>query len=187
MHLRFSLSSHNSSFIFILSCVLLHLSSSFPTRPICSKCQHVKSIPALVANLFLCMEILVFVLDVIIQSVFISLRKLMRLRYFKAGIVSNIDSNTQYTRVKTNFNFTYASYTNFKRPIGTSNSMSLLSTSSSSSSPSAYNLPRSTHISEEVKFQRQRIDPSKAQPEIHRSGKYNTLTMLSNTSTKLIP
>jgi len=71
--------------------------------------------------------------------------------------------------------------------IGASNSMSLLSTSSSSSSPSAYNLPRSTHISEEVKFQRQRIDPSKAQPEIHRSGKYNTLTMLSNTSTKLIP
>ena len=64
--------------------------------------------------------------------------------------------------------------------------MSLLSSLSSSSS-SSYIAPRSTQISEEVKFQRQRVDPSKHQPETLRSGKFNTLTTLSNTSTKLIP
>ena len=51
---------------------------------------------------------------------------------------------------------------------------------------SSYKTPRSIHISEEVKFQRQRVDPSKTPSDTLRSGKFNTLTTLSSISTKPI-
>ena len=49
---------------------------------------------------------------------------------------------------------------------------------------SSYNKPRSINISEEVKFQRQCVDPSKTPSDTLCSGKFNTLTTLSSISTK---
>jgi len=56
--------------------------------------------------------------------------------------------------------------------------------SSSMSLPGTCQVPRSRQISEEVKFQRQRIQPSEEQPKLAHRGKFNTLTTISSPSTK---
>ena len=50
--------------------------------------------------------------------------------------------------------------------------------------PNSNQPPRTLQVSEEVKFQRQRIYPSKEQPEPSHRGKFNTLNLLSSPSTK---
>ena len=50
----------------------------------------------------------------------------------------------------------------------------------------SYRPPRSVHVSEEVKFQRQRVDPVKEQPESLPSSKFNTLTTSSSSFMKPI-
>ena len=50
--------------------------------------------------------------------------------------------------------------------------------------PGTFPLPRSSNISEEVKFQRQRILPLEEQSKLPYRGKFNTLTTLSSPSTK---
>lgn len=50
--------------------------------------------------------------------------------------------------------------------------------------PNAFQPPRSIHISEEVKFHRQRVDPSLQNSEPIHHGRFNTLATLSGNSTK---
>ena len=64
------------------------------------------------------------------------------------------------------------------------------SSSSSMSLSSTYLPPRSLHLSEEVKFQRQRVDPTKLKSQLESPSMqhsiFNTLTTLGNTATRPI-